>query len=127
MEVISLKAGDIRREGERAFYAYRGKGGKRGRRELARPAYEAMVATLADVGKTLETMRPAGISARTLTPSGLGSDRMNGSAPIRLTRLSPARMRKSRSGRAIGVSSASSCRSITGDSHSRSLQISTAG
>lgn len=57
-EVINLKAGDITTEGERAFYAYRGKGGKRGRRELARPGYDAVVATLADAGKVLVTMRP---------------------------------------------------------------------
>ncbi len=40
-EVIGLTAGDISVEDERAFYSYRGKGGKRGRRELPRPAYEA--------------------------------------------------------------------------------------
>ena len=40
-EVINLKAGDITTEGERAFYSYRGKGGKKGRRELPRPAYAA--------------------------------------------------------------------------------------
>jgi site-specific recombinase XerD len=40
-EVIDLTAADISVEGETAFYSYRGKGGKRGRRELPRPAYEA--------------------------------------------------------------------------------------
>jgi integrase len=49
-EVIGLTAGDISIEGETVFYAYRGKGGKRGRRELPRPAYEALCATLADAG-----------------------------------------------------------------------------
>jgi site-specific recombinase XerD len=58
-EVIGLKAGDISVEGETAFYAYRGKGGKTGRRELPRPAYEAIVSTLADAGKDLATMDPA--------------------------------------------------------------------
>ena len=58
-EVIDLKAGDITVEDERAFYAYRGKGGKRGRRELPRPAFAAIVATLGDAGKTLHTMQPA--------------------------------------------------------------------
>jgi len=40
------------------FYGYRGKGGKRGRRELPRPAYEAILRTLADAGKDLATMDP---------------------------------------------------------------------
>ncbi|MGA2514476.1 MAG: tyrosine-type recombinase/integrase [Candidatus Limnocylindrales bacterium] len=57
-EVIGLRAGGISIEGETAFYAYRGKGGKRGRRELPRPAYEAICATLADAGKGLATMAP---------------------------------------------------------------------
>ena len=57
-EVISLAAGDISIEGETAFYSYRGKGGKRGRRELPRPAYEALCATLADAGLTLDEMDP---------------------------------------------------------------------
>jgi integrase/recombinase XerC len=55
-EVIGLTAGDISVEGEMVFYAYRGKGGKRGRRELPRPAYEALCATLADAGLSLATM-----------------------------------------------------------------------
>ena len=57
-EVIGLRAGDLSLEGETCFYAYRGKGGKRGRRELPRPAYEAICATLADAGKELATMAP---------------------------------------------------------------------
>jgi integrase/recombinase XerD len=40
-EVIGLQAGDLSLESETCFYAYRGKGGKRGRRELPNPAYEA--------------------------------------------------------------------------------------
>jgi integrase/recombinase XerC/integrase/recombinase XerD len=58
-EVISLRAGDLSIEGETCFYAYRGKGGKRGRRELPHPAYEAIRATLADAGKDLATIAPA--------------------------------------------------------------------
>jgi len=50
-EVISLTVSDLSIEGETVFYAYRGKGGKTGRRELPRPAYETIVATLADCGK----------------------------------------------------------------------------
>jgi integrase/recombinase XerC len=57
-EVIGLRAGDITLEGETAFYAYRGKGGKRGLRELPRPVYDAIVRTLTDAGKELATMEP---------------------------------------------------------------------
>jgi integrase/recombinase XerC len=58
-EVIGLTAGDISLEGETAFYRYRAKGGKRGRRELPRPAYEALCATLGDAGLSLATMDPS--------------------------------------------------------------------
>ncbi|HEY5472539.1 MAG TPA: tyrosine-type recombinase/integrase, partial [Candidatus Limnocylindrales bacterium] len=58
-EVIGLRAGDLSLEGKTVFYAYRGKGGKRGRRELPNPAYEAICATLADAGKELATMAPS--------------------------------------------------------------------
>ncbi len=57
-EVIGLRAGDISLEGETAFYSYRGKGGKRGRRELPHPAYSAILRTLADTGKYLATTDP---------------------------------------------------------------------
>ena len=57
-EVISLRADDLSIEGETVFYSYRGKGGKRGRRELPRPAYEAICATLTDAGKELLAMAP---------------------------------------------------------------------
>jgi integrase/recombinase XerC len=57
-EVLGLRAGDLSVEGETAFYSYRGKGGKRGRRELPRPAFEAIRGTLADAGKDLATMAP---------------------------------------------------------------------
>ena len=59
-EVIGLTLGDISLEGETAFYRYRGKGGKRGRRELPRPAYEALCATLGDAGLSLAGMDPCG-------------------------------------------------------------------
>jgi integrase/recombinase XerC len=74
-EVIGLTAGDISLEDETAFYSYRGKGGKRGRRELPRPAYEALRATLADAGLSLATMEPgaslwqAGAGPRGVTSS----------------------------------------------------------
>ena len=57
-EVIGLTAGDISIDGETAFYSYKGKGGKRGRRELPRPAYEAVCATLGDAGLSLAEMEP---------------------------------------------------------------------
>lgn len=57
-EVIGLTAGDISVEGDTAFYSYRGKGGKRGRRELPRPAYDALLITLADAGVSLPQMEP---------------------------------------------------------------------
>ena len=57
-EVIGLRAGDLTLEGDTAFYAYRGKGGKTGRRELPRPAYEAIGRTLGDAGQELATMAP---------------------------------------------------------------------
>ncbi len=55
-EVMSLRAGDVSAEGETVFYSYRGKGGKTGRREMPRPAYDAIAATLADCGKDLAKM-----------------------------------------------------------------------
>jgi integrase/recombinase XerC len=57
-EVIGLRAGDLSLEGETAYYAYRGKGGKQGRRELPHPAFEVICRTLADAGKELATMAP---------------------------------------------------------------------
>jgi len=63
-EVVGLTAGDIGIEGETAFYSYRGKGGKRGRRELPRPAYEALCATLGDAGLSLAEMEPGPHSGR---------------------------------------------------------------
>ena len=56
--MIGLRAGDLSLEGETVFYAYRGKGGKRGRRELPHPAYEAIITTLVDAGKEQATMAP---------------------------------------------------------------------
>jgi integrase/recombinase XerC len=55
-EVIDLRAGDLSLEGETCFYSYRGKGGKRGRRELPHPAYEAICTSLTDASKDLASM-----------------------------------------------------------------------
>jgi len=57
-EVLGMKAGDLSVEGERTYYAYRGKGGKRGRRELPRPALEAIGTALAAFCKDIATMPP---------------------------------------------------------------------
>ena len=56
-EVIGLKAGDISQEAS-AFYSYKGKGGKTGKRELPRPALEAIATWLASTGRTLASMAP---------------------------------------------------------------------
>ena len=57
-EVLNLTAGDIIVGDDLVMYQYRGKGGKTGRRELPRPAYDAIVATLADSDRELTTMAP---------------------------------------------------------------------
>jgi integrase len=57
-EVMALTAGDITVENGTPFYAYRGKGGKRGRHELPGPAFQALVASLNDVGLEPATMDP---------------------------------------------------------------------
>jgi integrase/recombinase XerD len=57
-EVLGLRAADLNLEDGTVFYTYRGKGGKRGRRELPGPAYAATCGTLADVGQDLATMDP---------------------------------------------------------------------
>ena len=57
-EVLNLRAGDILVGDDLVMYQYRGKGGKTGRRELPRPAYEAILATLADAGRELAVMAP---------------------------------------------------------------------
>jgi site-specific recombinase XerD len=57
-EVLGMTAGSISIEGATVFYTYRGKGGKTGKRELPRPAFEAIRAWLTTVGKDLESMAP---------------------------------------------------------------------
>jgi site-specific recombinase XerD len=56
-EVLGLNVGDIIQEGS-AFYSYRGKGGKTGKRELPLPALEAIETWLASTGRSLATMEP---------------------------------------------------------------------
>lgn len=72
-EVMALTAADIAVEDDTAFYAYRGKGGKRGRRELPGPAFEALRTSLADVGLGLATMD----AETTLWHSGSAGSRLS--------------------------------------------------
>jgi site-specific recombinase XerD len=57
-EVLGMTVGDLACERGVPYYAYRGKGGTRGKRELPRPAYDAMRAALAAFGRDLATMSP---------------------------------------------------------------------
>ena len=57
-EVIGMKAGNLILDGDRAYYTYRGKGGKQGHRELPQPALNAIRASLGAFGKDLATMPP---------------------------------------------------------------------
>jgi len=54
-EVLNLKAGDITQYGG-LFYTYHGKGGKQGKRELPRPAFDAIIQALAAWAKSPITM-----------------------------------------------------------------------
>jgi integrase len=74
-EVMGMTAGDIEIEGGTVFDRYRGKGGKQGRRELPRPAWEAIRRTLADCGKELATMAPG----ESLWQAGAGPKGISGS------------------------------------------------
>jgi integrase/recombinase XerC len=106
-EVINLKAGGLDLESETAFYSYRGKGGKRGRRELPRPAYEAIRTTLADAGKDFATMapeeslwqagaRPGGVTSGTFYARFRRYLRLAGLAPtgIHILRHTAAKLRR---------------------------------
>ena len=57
-EVFRLTVGDITVDDGIPFYRYRGKGGKSGRRELPRPAYEALRAAQRAFGHELEGLPP---------------------------------------------------------------------
>jgi len=65
-EVINMKAGDIACANGTAYYTYRGKGGKRAKRELPRPAFDAIERALAAWGKDMAAMDPK----ESLWPSG---------------------------------------------------------
>ena len=70
-EVLSLKAGDLTQEGDAVYYSYRGKGGKHGKRELPRPAFQAIQQALEAFGKDLAAMKPE----ESLWPSSADSGR----------------------------------------------------
>jgi len=55
-EVIDMKRGDLSEENGTVYYLYRGKGGKKAKRELPRPAHEAIEAALAAWGGSLADM-----------------------------------------------------------------------
>jgi len=106
-EVIGLRAGDLSVEGETVYYSYRGKGGKRGRRELPRPAFEAICATLADAGQELAAMapqeslwqagaRPTGVTSGTFYARFRRYLRLAGMAPtgIHVLRHTAAKLRR---------------------------------
>jgi len=57
-EILNLQAGNISTAGG-LFYTYRGKGGKQAKRELPRPAFEAIETALAAWGKNLAAMEPS--------------------------------------------------------------------
>src|SRR5664279_4221701 len=57
-EVFRMTVGDLSVENDICFYAYLGKGGKTGRRELPRPALDALRGGLAAYGRELEHMSP---------------------------------------------------------------------
>lgn len=58
-EVFNMTVGDLSIENDVCFYSYRGKGGKTGRRELPRPAVDALRAALTAFGQELEHISPS--------------------------------------------------------------------
>ena len=70
-EVLSLKARDLSIDEEVVYYTYRGKGGKRGKREMPQPAFLAIKTALAAFDKDLATMNPE----ESLWPSSADSKR----------------------------------------------------
>jgi len=93
-EVLDMKVGDLSIDGERTYYTYRGKGGKRGRRELPQPAVEAIRMALAAFGKNLTTMTSGDPlwSSKSQNPRGLTSGTFYGNLQryFRLAGIAPA-------------------------------------
>ena len=71
-EVLNLTAKDLIQEDEAIYYSYRGKGGKHGKRELPRPAFQAIQQALAAFGKDLAAMKPEESLWPSSTDSGRG-------------------------------------------------------
>ena len=69
--MLNLKAGNLSQESDAVHYTYRGKGGKRGKRELPPPALRAIQRSLEAFGKDLATMKPE----ESLWPSSTSSGR----------------------------------------------------
>lgn len=57
-EVLGLRVKDLIHEDGRVYYSYRGKGGKRGKRELPEPAFDALTAALSALGHDVSAMAP---------------------------------------------------------------------
>jgi integrase/recombinase XerC len=55
-EVIDMTRGDLSEENDAVYYRYRGKGGKKAKRELPRPAYDAIETALGGWGKSLTAL-----------------------------------------------------------------------
>ena len=55
-EVLEMKRGDLVNDSDRVYYSYRGKGGKTAKRELPRPAFDAIVEQLGAWGRDLGAM-----------------------------------------------------------------------
>lgn len=70
-EVLNMKAGDLSIEGDCTYYCYRGKGGKNGKRELPKPALEAIKVELAACQLDLGTLS----SETSLWPSRLHNNK----------------------------------------------------
>jgi integrase/recombinase XerC len=58
-EVLNLTKDDLSVEDGRVYYRYRGKGGKRGKRELPEPAFVAVHAALSAFGRDWAAMEPS--------------------------------------------------------------------
>lgn len=67
-----MTVGDLMFENGVCFYAYRGKGGKTGRREFPRPALDALRAALSAFGLDLEIMTPSDSIWPSQSAQGLG-------------------------------------------------------
>ena len=84
-EILNLKAGDLSRDGG-LFYTYRGKGGKRAKREMPRPAFEAIGTALMAWGTSLASMAPEKSLWPSRRPVGDGAGLSSGTFYARFRR-----------------------------------------